>query len=81
MLAVAGGFVLFRAIPVLNTYFLYRGKRLLHCPDTLNTEAVDVAGRTAAASAFLGELRFVWIDVRTGQNARIVARRPQTDRS
>ena len=54
LFAIAVGFVVFRAIPVLNTYFLYRGKRLVHCPDTLKTEAVDVAARTAAATAFLG---------------------------
>lgn len=53
-LAMAVGFVVFRAIPVLPTYFLYRGKRLVNCPETLKTEAVDVAARSAAASAFLG---------------------------
>ncbi|MGA6984659.1 MAG: hypothetical protein WBZ01_01285 [Terriglobales bacterium] len=47
-------FVVFRTIPVLRTYFLYRGKWLVNCPETLKTQAVDVAARTAAASSFLG---------------------------
>jgi hypothetical protein len=54
LLAMIAGFVVFRAIPVLQTYFLYRGKRLVTCPETLKTEAVDVAARAAAASSFLG---------------------------
>ena len=32
LLAIAMGFVVLRAIAVLNTYFFYRGKRLVHCP-------------------------------------------------
>jgi hypothetical protein len=55
VLAVVVGVVLFRFIPVVQTYFLYRGKRLITCPETLNKEAVDVAAREAAAWAFVGE--------------------------
>jgi hypothetical protein len=58
LLAMAVGLAVFRVIPVLHTYFLYRGKRLVTCPETLKTVAVDVAARTAAASAFLGEPTF-----------------------
>ncbi|HEV2732577.1 MAG TPA: hypothetical protein VGV15_21305 [Terriglobales bacterium] len=58
LLAMAIGLAVFRAIPVLHTYFLYRGKRLVTCPETLKTPAVGVAARTAAASAFLGEPTF-----------------------
>jgi hypothetical protein len=54
-LAVVAGLVLFRVIPVVQTYFRYRGKRLITCPETLTTEAVDVAARKAAAWAFIGE--------------------------
>jgi hypothetical protein len=54
LLATIAGFVVFRAITVLWIYFLYRGKRLVTCPETLKTEAVDIAARTVAASSFLG---------------------------
>lgn len=53
-LALVVGFVVLRTIPVLHSYFRYRGKRLVNCPETLKAEAVDVAARTAAASAFVG---------------------------
>src|SRR5712671_1603804 len=51
---VLAGLVLLRIIPAAQTYFLYRGKWLVNCPETLKTQAVDVAARRAAASAFLG---------------------------
>jgi hypothetical protein len=53
-LAMVVSFVVFRTIRVLHTYFLYRGKRVVNCPETRKTEAVDVAARTVAASGFLG---------------------------
>ncbi len=53
-LALVVCFVVLRTISVLHSYFRYRGKRLVNCPETLKAEAVDVAARTAAASAFLG---------------------------
>ena len=55
LLTVVVGLVLFRVIPVVQTYFKYRGKRVITCPETLKKEAVDVAARKAAAWAFVGE--------------------------
>jgi hypothetical protein len=54
-LFVVGGILSFRLIPVARAYFTYRGKRLITCPETNKTEAVDVAARKAAAGAFLGD--------------------------
>jgi hypothetical protein len=54
LLLIVAGFITLRTVAVLRTYFLYRGKRLVTCPETLKTEAVEVAARTAAASSFLG---------------------------
>jgi hypothetical protein len=54
LLATFAGLVVFRIIPALQTYSLYRGKRLVTCPETLKTEAVDIAARSVAASSFLG---------------------------
>ena len=55
LLAVVAGLFLSRIIPAVQTYFMYRGKRLITCPETLTKEAVDVAARKAAASAFVGD--------------------------
>jgi hypothetical protein len=55
ILAVPVGAVLFRLFPVARTYFLYRGKRIVTCPETLRPVAVDVAAGKAAISAFCGE--------------------------
>jgi hypothetical protein len=54
-LAIAIGFLVFRAFPVLGAYLTYRGKRLITCPETHKTEAVDVAARTAALGALFGD--------------------------
>lgn len=54
LLAVVVGLVLFRIIPAVQTYFTYRGKRLITCPESLTKEAVDVAARKAAAAVFVG---------------------------
>ena len=54
LLAGLAGVVLFRFIPVVRTYLLYRGKRIVTCPETLMPEAVDVAAGSAAISAFCG---------------------------
>jgi hypothetical protein len=51
---VVAGIVLFRSIPAIRTYFTFRGKRLITCPETHETEAVDVAARVAALNAFVG---------------------------
>jgi hypothetical protein len=58
VLAVVIGVVLFRTIPVLRTYFMYRGKRLITCPETLKAETVHVAAGKAAAWAFVNEPTF-----------------------
>ena len=57
ILAIAIGFLVFRAIPVLSAYSTYRGKRLITCPETHKTEAVDVAARTAALGALFGDTK------------------------
>ena len=54
VLAVVIGILVFRTIPAVQTYFTYRGKRLIPCPETHKTAAVDVAARKAAATAFMG---------------------------
>ncbi|MFY9791929.1 MAG: hypothetical protein WAJ99_12140 [Candidatus Sulfotelmatobacter sp.] len=55
ILAIAVGLFIFRTIPAVKAYFAYRGKRLVTCPETHQTVAVDVAAGEAAASAFLSE--------------------------
>src|ERR1700722_2054845 len=54
-LAIAAALFVFRAIPGVRAYFGYRGKRLINCPETHKTEAVDVAAGKAAVDAFLSE--------------------------
>ena len=49
------GVVLFRSIPVLRAYFTFHGKRLITCPETHDTQAVDVAARKAAMTAIFGD--------------------------
>jgi hypothetical protein len=55
ILAVVAGLFLSRIVPALQAYFMYRGKRLITCPETLTKEAVDVAAKSAAASVFVGD--------------------------
>ena len=55
VVVLAGGLFVFRAIPGIRAYFDYRGKRLITCPETHKTEAVDVAAAEAAVGAFLSE--------------------------
>jgi hypothetical protein len=55
VLVLAVGLFLLRAIPGARTYFEYRGKRLITCPETHTSEAVDVAAGEAALGAFLSE--------------------------
>ena len=55
ILAAVVGVILFHIVPAVQTYFTYRGKRLITCPETRKTAAVDVAARKAAASTFVGE--------------------------
>ena len=55
VLALAAGLFVFRTIPAVRAFFDYRGKRLITCPETHKTEAVDVDAREAAFGAFLSE--------------------------
>jgi|SRR5579872_4639610 len=55
VLAFAIGLFIFRAVPGVLAYFEYRGKRVITCPETHATAAVDVAAGEAAVGAFLSE--------------------------
>ncbi|MEJ2009068.1 MAG: hypothetical protein P8Z30_13085, partial [Acidobacteriota bacterium] len=52
--AVAAVFVylLYRAYGGIRTYFQYRGKRLVTCPETHRTAAVELDAKQAAHEAF-----------------------------
>lgn len=52
---LAFGTFVFLVLPVLRTYFRFRGKRLITCPETHKTEAVDVAARKAAVALLVGD--------------------------
>src|SRR5579863_9198591 len=58
VLALAVGLFVFRAVPSIKAYFDYRGKRLIICPETHESEAVDIASGEAAVGAFLSEPTF-----------------------
>lgn len=51
---VVAGVGLVRLIPAIKAYFKFRGERLITCPETHQTEAVDVAAREAALTALIG---------------------------
>jgi len=55
VLVLAVGLFVFRAIPGVRTLFAYRGKRLVTCPETHKTEAVNIDTKEAAVGAFLSE--------------------------
>jgi hypothetical protein len=55
ILVMVIGFLVFRAFPVLGAYFTYRGKRLITCPETKKTEAVDVDATKAAIGELFGD--------------------------
>lgn len=55
VVALALGLFVFRAIPAVRSYFDYRGKRLITCPESHTTEAVEVNAKEAAEGAFLSE--------------------------
>jgi hypothetical protein len=55
LLALAMGLFVFRAIPGVQAYFGYRGKRIVTCPETHQPAAVEVAAGEAALGAFLFE--------------------------
>jgi hypothetical protein len=54
VLALGVGFFVLRAIPAIRSYFDFRGKRLVTCPETHKPEAVDLASE-ATLGAFLCE--------------------------
>ncbi len=62
VLAFAVGFLIYRAIPAVRAYSTYRGKRLVTCPETRQTEAIDVAARKAAVETFVGRLHLTLSD-------------------
>lgn len=58
------GFFVVASSRVLQTYFLYRRKRLVTCSYTLKTVAADIATSTVLRVLVLAGLLFVWIDAR-----------------
>lgn len=52
---LAAGLVVLRAIPGVRTYLNLRGKRLVTCPETKKSEAVDVAAGEAGLGVFFNE--------------------------
>jgi len=52
----AFGLLIYRAVPALRAYLVYRGKRLVTCPENHKAAAVDVAAGKAAAGAFVGKV-------------------------
>jgi len=55
VLGIGAALFVCRAILSVQTYFGYRGKRLITCPETHKAEAVDIAAGKAAADIFLSE--------------------------
>lgn len=55
ILVLAVGLFIVRAVPGFRAYAQFRGKRLVTCPETKATAAVDVAAGEAAIGAFLSE--------------------------
>jgi len=53
VLVLAVGLFVFRAVPGFHAYFSFRGKRLVTCPETQKTEAVNVSATDAVVGAFL----------------------------
>jgi hypothetical protein len=53
--AVLVGLILVRSIPVLSTYVTFRGKRIITCPETRKTAAIEVAAGKAALTTVFGE--------------------------
>lgn len=55
VLVVGTALFLVRAIPGIRAYLKFRGKRVVTCPETNKTEAVDVAAGEAALGTFFDE--------------------------
>jgi hypothetical protein len=58
VVALALGLFVFRAIPGLRAFLAFRGKRVVTCPESHTSEAVEVAAGEAAVGAFLSEPTF-----------------------
>lgn len=55
VLVLAVGLFVFRAVPGIQAYFRFRGKRLVTCPETQAPAAVDIAAGEAALGGFVNE--------------------------
>ena len=55
IVVLAVGLLSSRAIPGFRAYSAYRGERLITCPESHTTEAVDVAAGEAAVGTFWAE--------------------------
>ena len=55
IIGVVAGVILFRVFPMVHSYFKFRGKRLITCPETHRHEAVEVDAGKAAIKAFVGD--------------------------
>jgi hypothetical protein len=55
VLVLGAGLFVLRAIPSVRTYFNFRGKRLVTCPETHKTTAVNVSASEAALGTFFNE--------------------------
>lgn len=55
--AVGGAYVLYRLYGSARTYFKFRGKRLVTCPETHKTAAVELDAKGAAREAFSQKAR------------------------
>ena len=55
VLALAAAFFILRATPAVRTYFKFRGKHLITCPETHKPEAVDVDAKDAALGVFFSQ--------------------------
>lgn len=55
--AAVAAFLLYRAFASARTYFQFRGKRLVTCPETHRTAAVELDARQGAREAFTQEPR------------------------
>ena len=55
VLVLGAGLFILRAAPSLRTYFNFRGKRLVTCPETHKTTAVNVSASEVALGTFFNE--------------------------
>lgn len=55
VLVIGAGLFILRATPSVRTYFNVRGKRLVTCPETQKTTAVNLSASEAALGVFFNE--------------------------